>query len=238
MTDVTRSDLIRMIAQTGRLQLIGADLAGLDMSGLTLVGADLSYANLAGADLSETQLSGASLWSVKAPAARFRGANLSGASLGLADLAGADLREALLERADLTGARLDGADLTDARMRGAWLDAMQRAMAIGAPPLRYPARSNPGLYVIDEDHLANPVALRCGDRLELHLCNPGDPAAPRPAPLRIEGAQILIALKLDNPVRGGIHVLAFDAVEPGQARLVVDPGGGRDPIGIDVRVTP
>ena len=111
-------------------------------------------------------------------------------------------------------------------------------MAIGAPPLRYPARSNPGLYVIDEDHLANPVALRCGDRLELHLCNPGDPAAPRPAPLRIEGAQILIALKLDNPVRGGIHVLAFDAVEPGQARLLVDPGGGRDPIGIDVRVTP
>ena len=238
MADFTRADLIRMIAEAGRLQLIGADLAGLDMSGLTLVGADLSYADLSGTDLSGAQLSGASLWSVKARAARFAGANLSGASLGLADLAGADLRDALLERADLTGARLDGADLTDARIRGAWLDAMQRAMAIGAPPLRYPMRASPGLYIVGEDHLARPVSLRCGDRLELHLLNPTDPTAPRPAPLRIEGAQVLTARELDDADRGTVYVLAFDAVAPGHAQLVIAAGGTRGPVSLDVLVMP
>ena len=170
--------------------MAGADLAGLDLIGLTLVGADLSYADLTGADLSGARLSGASLWSARATGAKFFRANLVGASLGLADLAGADLREAQLERADLTGTRLDRADLTDAQLRGAWLDAMQRALAIGAPPLRYPARSRPRICVLNEDQLIAPVALRCGDRLEMHLRSRADPVTPRPGRAHIEGAPI------------------------------------------------
>lgn len=238
MVDFNRAEIVRMISQEGRLQLVGADLAGLDLSDLTLVGADLSYANLSAANLSGAQLSGASLWSARAATARLRGANLSGASLGLADLAGADLREALLERADLTGARLDGADMTDARLRGAWLDAMQRAMAIGAPPLRYPMRTRPGVCVVDEDHLARPVALRCGERLEMHMRGRDDPQSPRPGRAWIDGAPILNGLELPDSIRGAVYVLAFDAVMPGRTRLVIEPGGNLEPVSIDVLVTP
>lgn len=238
MADFDRAEIVRMIASSGRVQLVAADLSGQDLSGLTLMGADFSYANLSGANLSDAQLSGASLWSVRAPAARFRGANLSGASLGLADLAGADLRGALLERADLTGARLDGADMTDARLRGAWLDAMQRALAIGAPPLRYPMRSSPGICVVDEEHLLTPVALRCGERLEMHLRGRDDPLAPRPGRAWVEGAPILTGLELADSIRGAVYVLAFDAVMPGRTRLVVQSTDGSDPVSVDVLVTP
>ncbi|RCW88660.1 pentapeptide repeat-containing protein [Paracoccus lutimaris] len=238
MAEFTRADIMRKIGTTGRLEMAGKDMAGLDLSGLTMVGADLSYTDLRGADLSGAQLSGASLWSAKAKGANFRGANLVGASLGLADLAGADLRGAQLERADLTGTRLDGADLTDARLRGAWLDTMQRALAIGAPPLRYPARQGPSTCILHEDHMNAPVALRCGDRLEVHLRNEADPAARKPGLARIEGAQILSGSNLPCAVEGPVYVLAFDAVAPGRARMVVERGEGRAPIAFDVLVTP
>ncbi|KGJ04035.1 Pentapeptide repeat-containing protein [Paracoccus halophilus] len=238
MAEFTRTELIRKIATTGRLQLAGTDLAGLDLSNLTLVGADFSYADLTGADLSGAQLSGASLWSCRAAGARFSGANLTGASLGLADLTGADMREALLERADLTGARLNGADLTDARLRGAWLDAMQRALAIGAPPLRYPARSGPGVRVVDEDHLAEPVALRCGDRLEIHFSGSRDAADARVAQHGADGAAILAPVDPAGPARGPFHVLAFEAVVAGRAQLVIEHRDGRDPETLEVLVTP
>lgn len=238
MADFNRAEIMRMIGEEGRLQLVGADLAGQDLSGLTLLGADLSYADLSAANLSGAQLSGASLWSVRAAGARFHRANLSGASLGLADLASADLREALLERADLTGARLDGADMTDARLQGAWLDAMQRALAIGAPPLRYPMRTHPGVCVVDEEHLATPVALRCGERLEMHLHGKDDPQASRPGHAWIEGEPILVARELADPIRGTVYVLAFDAVMPGRTQLAVQTDESLDPVMVDVLVTP
>ena len=238
MTEFTRADILRKIAATGRLEMAGADLAGLDLTGLTLVGADLSYADLTGADLSGARLSGASLWSARATGAKFFRANLVGASVGLADLAGADLREAQLDRADLTGTRLDRADLTDAQLRGAWLDAMQRALAIGAPPLRYPARTRPRICVLSEDQLIAPVALRCGDRLEMHLRSRADPVTPRPGRARIEGAPILTGLDLPDSIRGPVYVLAFDAIAPGRARMVVERGEGRDLIAFEVLVTP
>ena len=238
MTEFTRADILRKIAATGRLEMAGADLAGLDLTGLTLVGADLSYADLTGADLSGARLSGASLWSARATGAKFFRANLVGASLGLADLAGADLREAQLDRADLTGTRLDRADLTDAQLRGAWLDAMQRALAIGAPPLRYPARTRPRICVLSEDQLIAPVALRCGDRLEMHLRSRADPVRPRPGRARIEGAPILTGLDLPDSIRGPVYVLAFDAIAPGRARMVVERGEGTELIAFEVLVTP
>lgn len=238
MTQFTRADILRKIAASGRLEMAGADLAGLDLSGLTLIGADLSYANLTGADLSAAQLSGASLWSASAAGANFFRAKLVGASLGLADLAGANLREAQLERADLTGTRLDRADLTDARMRGAWLDAMQRALAIGAPPLRFPGRGRPKTCVLAEDQLSAPVALRCGDRLEMHLRSRSDLVTPRPGRAHIEGAPILTGLDLPDSIRGPVYVLAFDAVTPGRARMIVERGEGADLIAFEVLVTP
>lgn len=238
MNQFTRADILRKIAANGRLEMAGADLAGLDLSGLSLVGADLSYANLTGTDLSATQLSGASLWSASAARAIFFRANLTGASLGLADLAGADLREAQLERADLTGTRLDGADLTDARLRGAWLDAMQRALAIGAPPLRFPERSRPKTCVLVEDQPGAQVALRCGDRLEMHLRSDADSVTARPGRAHIAGPPILTGLELPDSIRGPVYVLAFDAIAPGQTRLVVERGEGADVITFDVQVTP
>lgn len=238
MADYSRAEIVRRIATMGRLQLAGADLAGLDLAGLTLVGADLSYSDLSGSDLSGAQLSGASLWSVRAAGARLRGANLSGASMGLADLSGADLRAAVLERADLTGTRLDRADLTGARLRGVWLDAMQRALAISAPPLRYPApRDGANTCILHQAQLGCPVSLRCGDRLEMHL----DAAAPA---AHVEGARVLSGPEPGpKPGRqsglGAPQVLAFNAVAPGRARLVLDlREPGRAPIALEVLVTP
>ncbi len=229
MADYTRAEILRRIATMSSLRLAGADLAGLDLSGMTLVGADLSYADLTEADLTDAQLFGASLWSARAAGARLYQANLSGARLGLADLSGADLRQAVLERADLTGARLDGADLSGARLRGAWLDAMQRALAISAPVLCYPApRRAATTCILHEAELDHPVSLHCGDRLEMHL------QAPAPA-AHVEGAPILTGP--ETP--GQSSVLAFCAVAPGRARLVLDLGQrGRAPIALDVLVTP
>ncbi|WP_347266520.1 pentapeptide repeat-containing protein [Paracoccus sp. (in: a-proteobacteria)] len=237
MAEFTRAEILRRIATTGRLHLAGADLAGLDLSGLTMVGADLSYADLTETDLSEAQLAGASLWSARAGAAHFDGANLTGACLGLADLAGASLRSAQLEKADLTGARLDRADLTDAQMRGAWLDAMQRALAIGAPPMRYPAGRvrQPRTRILNEDQLIAPVSLRCGDRLELHLQRR---AGHRRGLVRVEGAPVLSLPDPPGTQPGPAHVLAFSAVAPGRARLVLEPGAGGAPITLEVLVTP
>lgn len=239
MADYTRAEILRRIATNGRLHLAGADLAGLDLSGLTLVAADLSYAELTDADLTEAQLAGASLWSARAAGAHFCGANLTGASLGLADLSGACLRGALLEQADLTGTRLDRADLTDAQMKGAWLDAMQRALAIGAPPMRYPAgrRHPPRTRILDEDQMIAPVALRCGDRLEMHLRSPAEAGRRRNA-VHLEGAPILSVADLPDAVSGPVWVLGFSAIAPGRARLVLDPGEGRAPIALEVLVTP
>ncbi|UFM64932.1 pentapeptide repeat-containing protein [Paracoccus sp. MA] len=250
MAEYTRAEIVRRIATTGRLRLAGADLAGLDLSGMTLVGADLSYADLTRTDLTGAQLCGASLWSARAAGARLREANLAGASLGLADLSDADLRGAVLERADLTGARLDRADLTDAQLRDAWLDSMQRAMATGAPPLRYPAPHRPRTCILHEAHAAEPVSLRCGDRLEMHLDSLPGAAIRQPGLARIEGAPVLAGPEPPEELRAEPPgeqpaappaprcVLAFCAVAPGRARLVVEPGEGRAPIAFEVLVAP
>ena len=238
MAEYTRAEIVRRIATMGRLHLAGSDLAGLDLSGMTLVGADLSYADLTETDLTDAQLSDASLWSACAARARFRNANLSRASLGLADLSDADLRGAVLERADLTGARLDRADLTAALLRGAWLDSMQRAMATEAPPLRYPARHRPTTCILHEEHVSEPVALRCGDRLEMHL-NSLSEAVPHPSGLaRLVGAPILSGPERPAQVAGPPCVLVFCAIAPGRARLVLEPGEGRAPVVLEVLVSP
>lgn len=73
------------------VNLVGADLGGMDLRDIALEGADLGSANLSAADLS--------------------GADLRWADLGDADLSGANLDGALLRDADLSGGNLAGVDL-------------------------------------------------------------------------------------------------------------------------------
>lgn len=240
MGQFTRSQVLRQIATAGRLQLAGADLSGVDLAGLTLVGADLSYVDLTGADLSDAQLMGASLWSAQANGARFCGANLAGANLGLADLAGADMRRALLERADLTGTRLDRADMTGACLRGAWLDAMQRAMAVGAPPLQHRGGRAPLVCILEEGRGSQAVAMRCGDRLELHLHDTPDATH---GEVRLAGAAILSGPEASGTAHDGDtdsrQVLVFTAMAPGRGQLILEAraGTGRHQ-SFEVLVTP
>lgn len=234
MAEHTRDEILRRIAASGAVQLPGADLSGLNLSGLTLAGADLSYADLSGANLCNAQLQGACLWSARARGAQFRHANLCGASLGLAVLVGADMRDAQMDRADLTGAQLDGADLTGSDLRGAWLDAMQRALAVGAPPVRFSDASQPRTRVLNQDEAMTPVALRCGDRLQLRLNDlPGD--------TRIEQAGISPDAVLTGPdapeSRLNARHITFTAAAPGRARLLVMLTRGLAPLALDVLVT-
>lgn len=237
---MTRAEIVRSIARgEGRISLTGADLSGLDLSGLMLNAADLSYCDMTGADLSDAQLVGASLWSIKAARAQFRRANLAHASMGLAMLDGADLRGAALDDADLTGAQLSGADLTGATLAGVWLDTMQRALATGAPPLHFaPAPGTHRREIAEADiadiQAAGPIALHCGDRLDIRLH-----AAPHAVHVDAgggAGAQLVAQM-------GGAHALAagcllsFVAVLPGRARLVLRRARGGALIILDVEVS-
>jgi hypothetical protein len=92
--------------------LLGVDLSGLNLSKANLNGAYLRKANLAGANLSKANLSGANLREADLRKADLSKANLRGVSFSDANLSGANLSEANLNqvtffRALLTGAQLD-----------------------------------------------------------------------------------------------------------------------------------
>ncbi|WP_134681360.1 pentapeptide repeat-containing protein [Paracoccus ravus] len=233
MPEFSRADIMTRIASSGPLRMAGADLAGLDLSGLWLAGADLSYADLSGCDLSDTELSGASLWSARAAGTRFYRCNLTGASLGLAILAGADLRAAILEDADFTGADMTGADMTGSRMRGAWLDTLQRALAIGAPPLRYPEAVRAPIRIRCDEALLEPLELRCGDRVELQFRRPANS-------MRIEHRDVDTREVLEGPLTQGREtdqrVLRFRAMKPGKVHLRITHGDGEPPLELEVTV--
>jgi uncharacterized protein YjbI with pentapeptide repeats len=94
----------RILDDSPKAHLSGADLHGSSLHRANLRGAELSGANLSRAGLS---------W------ANLRGAELSGANLSMADLSWADLREADLRGADLRGANLRWASLFGANLQGA-----------------------------------------------------------------------------------------------------------------------
>ena len=101
--------------------LINADLRGVDLRRADLRGADLINADLRGADLNGTDLNGTYLNGAYLIRANLIRAHLIGAHLSGADLRGADLREANLSGAGLSGADLRGADLREANLSGAGL---------------------------------------------------------------------------------------------------------------------
>ncbi|MBP9892729.1 MAG: DUF2169 domain-containing protein [Planctomycetes bacterium] len=105
-------------------ELVGADLAYLDLSGAKLTGANLAAAVLTFANLAKADLSGADLG-----AAILADANLAGANFSGAKLAAADLVHANLSASNLSGANLTGADLSLADGKGA---NFEKASAAGA----------------------------------------------------------------------------------------------------------
>ncbi len=96
------------------VDLLEADLKGVNLSKANLSYADLRNANLSGANLSEADLHRANLNHADLPNAVLNDADLYEVDLWAANLRGADLR-----RANLCGARLNGADLRTAKLSGA-----------------------------------------------------------------------------------------------------------------------
>ncbi|MEZ4299501.1 MAG: DUF2169 domain-containing protein [Polyangiaceae bacterium] len=112
-----RADVVSLLATGGSLasmDLIDADLEGLNFEGRSLEGAlllraRLRGANLRGADLSGAQLAGADLTSADLSGANITRADLTGADLTSAVFSGAVLADALFRRAQGEGARFDSA---------------------------------------------------------------------------------------------------------------------------------
>ena len=96
------------------IDLIGQNLAGLDLQKAALTASDLSHSNLEVTDLQDATLRDADLSDVDAS-----GVNLSGADITDGNLAGADLSASRLVGTTLYGANLAGADLSNADLRGA-----------------------------------------------------------------------------------------------------------------------
>jgi uncharacterized protein YjbI with pentapeptide repeats/DNA-binding LacI/PurR family transcriptional regulator len=104
------------------LEVVGAELPGLDLSPCRELRLLPPFYSEEGFDLSHAQLARANLRGARLRKARLTGANLQGAVLREADLRGADLSGAMLSGADLEGALLEGAMLRGARLEGAHLD--------------------------------------------------------------------------------------------------------------------
>ncbi len=112
-----------------RADLRGADFREADLTQANLVDANLSLADLRGADLS-----GANLQQADLQQADFRGAELEGTNLNQAYLRGTNLRTANLRGADLQQASLIEADLNSAILEEANLKGalLIRAQALGS----------------------------------------------------------------------------------------------------------
>ncbi len=116
-TAVTRTDLVRLLQETGRPEPL--DVSGQDLRGITLINGHLEGANLSQARVCEANLCGAKLSKADLHGADLRGTYLCWADLRRANLAEADLREACLIWADLQEADLRGALLDTTDLRGA-----------------------------------------------------------------------------------------------------------------------
>ena len=143
------------------LDLMDADLAGIDLRGANLRRADLIGVNLTGANLTTAALNGADLTRSKLCQIKLQRADLSNALLAFADLSGADLTGANLQGADLSKTQLVGAILTDAKLDGARLcdSDLQQAKLNGAS-LKHADLSNAKL---------NGVTLAAADLTEANL---------------------------------------------------------------------
>ena len=118
---VFRSPLFRdfspkRLAQTN---LIGANLANIDLGGANLIGANLTGADLKGANLIGTSFSYIDLTGANLTGANLSNIFLTNTSLRKANLTGANLTNANLIKANLRGTNLTGANLRGADLTGA-----------------------------------------------------------------------------------------------------------------------
>lgn len=98
--------------------LQGADLHEANLRQVDLSGANLLNANLRNADLSEAQLIGTNLTGADLGGSLLSGANLNGAILDEADLTAVDLSEVALKGASFRAAKLTNAQLSEANLNG------------------------------------------------------------------------------------------------------------------------
>jgi uncharacterized protein YjbI with pentapeptide repeats len=132
------------------LDLMDADLAGIDLRGANLRRADLIGVNLIGANLATAALIGADLTRSKLCQIKLQRADLSNALLAFADLSGADLTGANLSGADLSKTTLTGAILTEAKLDGARLsDANLQQAKLSGASLKNADLSNAQLNGVD-----------------------------------------------------------------------------------------
>jgi Pentapeptide repeats (8 copies) len=103
----------------GRVDLVGAYIARVELGYANLRGADLRFAGLSNASLIFADLRGAYLGGAYLSGAHLNFANLSGAHLDVANLHGANLGYGDLHRANLREANLHGANLSYADLLGA-----------------------------------------------------------------------------------------------------------------------
>ncbi|KAL6069366.1 Pentapeptide repeat-containing protein [Balamuthia mandrillaris] len=143
--DLTRGELLKLLAHNSTKRLRGIHLCGMDLSGMDfsewnltgadLRGADLSDACLAKAILDRTRLScanltGAILEGATFIAAALRNANLQATSCEGANFTKTELKEANLSNANLKSAKLHGADLSNAKLCNANLESADLSSAV------------------------------------------------------------------------------------------------------------
>jgi len=113
-----------------RVDLIKADLSGIDLIGANLIEADLDGANLSKANLNRADLSGSYMGEANLREANLYGATIYEADMCRADLYKADLREANLIGTDLIKANLREANLREADLGKAALDFCEGIISI------------------------------------------------------------------------------------------------------------
>lgn len=108
------------ITSTGKyrqIDLVGADLRGVNLEGVKLIEIDLSRS-----DFRKANLKGADLWLADLSYCMLEGANLSQANLRYARFQGAHMRDCILTGTDLTGANLDETNLVWAKLNKSHID--------------------------------------------------------------------------------------------------------------------
>jgi len=129
-TELSREEIIAMLASGGPVNLTRRRLNGLDLSGLDLSGANLRAARMNNTSLKGANLRGANLDQAWMMGANLVGADLAGASLFQTQVIGADLRDA-----NLTGARtaadFSRSDLSRANFSGADFSADMQNQSMG-----------------------------------------------------------------------------------------------------------
>jgi uncharacterized protein YjbI with pentapeptide repeats len=181
-TGVDRWNAWRSENPVQHVELVGADLRGLNLSGADLSWGDFTRADLRGVVLrnanlfntkfTRAQLLGADLREANGYQSEYYRADLTGADLTNADLRGAkfhnaDLRGAILRGADLfrvdfIGTHLAGADFSDARCASTTFANLDLSDSVGLMKAKHAGPSHVDISTLLKSKLAIPDAFLSG----------------------------------------------------------------------------